>query len=243
MIDKTDPDRSKTVNLRQMHKIVRMCQAHDLELAMQAFRDKDKDATGLVRTKDALDALNRLRINIGTTSPFKAVRFCSETGESEVKESPTIDIGAFLETVQRHRRKQRTACRDNHGFNRAELETLQAKFNSFDANKNGIIDSKELAQLIEQAYPDMAHDPHMRARLICLLQQCDEDGNGLYDFREFLGLIRVSKDLMTEKRARTWRVQSILRDSVQRKLLGSASSFFRLMRMETTGFRYTRQST
>lgn len=102
---------------------------------------------------------------------------------------PFLNQEGFLRTFVNYQRKAALAFQENGGFSHEEVKELRERFMHFDADKSGEISKKELIALIEEFFPNMAHDQNNRTQLKAMMKQVDEDGSGSLDFRDFIRLM------------------------------------------------------
>jgi len=112
-----------------------------------------------------------------------------------------VIFDAFVRIVGRMEVVARKAFRANGGFTKSEVAELETQFRLFDEDDSGDISNKELILVIENLFPQMANDLGMRPKLVELLKEVDQDGDGALDFSDFLRLMRQFRDLEDRERA------------------------------------------
>ena len=75
----------------------------------------------------------------------------------------------------------------------AQLARLRAKFDAYDADGSGAIDSRELQELVRSLGYVMK-----RKELANLVADIDSDGSGLIEFKEFIELLQANKDILKQ---------------------------------------------
>jgi len=99
---------------------------------------------------------------------------------------PYIDLRVFINTALLCQEALRRTFLQNGGFDAADIAELREHFDKYDRDGSGDIGDRELAQLLEEIFPEMAHDPTKRPMIRQLLSEIDRNGSGSLDFREFI---------------------------------------------------------
>lgn len=66
---------------------------------------------------------------------------------------------------------------------------MRSAFQRFDANRNGLLEPRELAQMLRTALPSLT--PEQLRMVLAHLHQYDLDGDGALSFREFTIAMRA----------------------------------------------------
>ena len=73
---------------------------------------------------------------------------------------------------------------ENSNFSEAELSVFRSLFDSWDGNKNGVIEKEEIGDVLRAAGQDPTN-----AELDGFMERADTDKNGVVDFQEFVNMI------------------------------------------------------
>eukprot|EP00929_Paragymnodinium_shiwhaense_P021254 TRINITY_DN13914_c0_g1_i1.p1 TRINITY_DN13914_c0_g1~~TRINITY_DN13914_c0_g1_i1.p1 ORF type:complete len:1070 (-),score=317.92 TRINITY_DN13914_c0_g1_i1:107-3316(-) len=199
LIARVDIDGSGKVSLSELQKLIRLYQNTEMQRAKKVFdsclEDGSSDkkitraqCTMAYKQLGALDATDHL-----LKSKKKKKAEAAADGESAEAKVPAEDEGVDFQTYMlvfmKYKRESRSQHKENCGFGAEEVEHLRSEFARYDNDGSGDISSKELVKLIEECFPALAADVDMRPKLIHLLQEVDQDGNGSLDFQDFLRLI------------------------------------------------------
>ncbi|CAE8691469.1 unnamed protein product, partial [Polarella glacialis] len=103
------------------------------------------------------------------------------------------DFGPIRAALQK-RTRIRARARRTAAFTPSEVRELRKKFDSYDRDGGGDVDSSELRHLCQDLLPEMASDSTHRPELVRLLREVDTSGDGSLDFDEFLQLVRNLHD-------------------------------------------------
>lgn len=113
-----------------------------------------------------------------------------------------------------HRKHVRKTMEQNGGVTNSEFERYRQYFD--DHASQGSISQKAMRNLLGQLFPATSLDRDRHVRIAHLVKTADADGNGLFDFDEFLWLMqRVTEDMDRD---------SLLKGLALKKKLGYSAS-------------------
>jgi len=96
----------------------------------------------------------------------------------------------FLYLVGDFRKVSQRALRQKEGFTPPEVEALQAQFEVFDKDGDGVVGGHELRHLIEFVEPAAGSDAKARDRVASILAEIDTKDEKIITFQQFLKLMR-----------------------------------------------------
>jgi Ca2+-binding EF-hand superfamily protein len=100
----------------------------------------------------------------------------------------------------KQRAKVNAIAAEYEGFTPDEVQTLRARFQSYDEDRSGEINATELRTLCQDVLPDLSTDAKCRPELLRLLKEVDSDGDGCMNFQDFTKLMRNMHDSRTRTR-------------------------------------------
>jgi Ca2+-binding EF-hand superfamily protein len=146
-------------------------------------------------------AKNSLRGSVSTSG----LRRNSFQGRSSVIQdiemsSATRSIGSLtrrgFEAIWSHyNRLAVQEVRSKFGYNAAEVAKLSHVFHTFDKDKSGTVEQKELSKMIAEYFPDATKSKQGQQDIQRALSEVDRNGDGELDFMEFLNLMRKCDDM------------------------------------------------
>jgi len=206
LVAQVDIDGSGRLSLPELRKFVRMYQGRELAQARKAFNDYD------TRRVEALTC-NECQKALKSIDCVDARGLAVEPAPHDLLPAPTsidgpcdpasqsyIDWEGFIRTAMVCKRRLRQAFRDNGGFSAQEVVDLRKKFNKYDRDGSGDIGNRELALLLEDCFPQIAHDPAKRPIVKKLVSDLDDNGSGSLDFREFVQFMDKFRELEQQER-------------------------------------------
>lgn len=188
-----DVDENGELSRPEFVKVVRRYREEMIVSIRGSFAEHDADGDGKLSLKEVrgvfLKAGQVLREN-------ELVEMLDEHSDRRMK----VDLWRFAALMEKHRLQVRNKQRANQGFNDIEVRKFTAFFNRFDPDSVGEVSNKNLADLIEELFPDVRTDQATHARAKALLEEIDDDQDGQLDLREFLSMMRRVQDDQDEKR-------------------------------------------
>jgi len=188
LVAQVDIDRSATLNILELKKLVRFVRERRTRDVQAAIEKYDKSDTGVLSEHEALKGFKDLGCirDEQTVLPVEV--------QDDVKEG-FMSHAAFSRCVQEYDEQKRRQLIESGGYTVQQMETLRRQFDFYDWDGSGDVSKKELVQLIVDVFPDMAFDPDKRPLLLQIMKETDADSNGKLDFSEFLQLMRTVEDL------------------------------------------------
>merc|ERR1740121_588920 len=101
-----------------------------------------------------------------------------------------MTFGDFKKLEHYHRKRVRKTMELNGGVSTAELEKYNEYFRQHDKRNEGFITPKAMRELLATLFPDTNTCRERSIRLGQLIKEADADGNGKFDFEEYIGLMR-----------------------------------------------------
>jgi len=105
-------------------------------------------------------------------------------------EDKMMSFSDFKKLEHYHRKRVRKTMETNGGVSNAELEKYRKYFADQDKNGDGFITPKGMRELLASLFPDTNTSKTRSQRLGKLIKEADSDGNGKFDFEEYIGLMR-----------------------------------------------------
>lgn len=99
----------------------------------------------------------------------------------------TLSFADFKRLEREHRLSVQRAMKDHHGFTPNELGKHRLYFAEHE--DDGAIDSAAMRDLIAKVFPDSGWNRDRHAKLRKFIKEADQDGNGVFDFEEYLELM------------------------------------------------------
>jgi len=186
IIDKVDVDNTGCLDICELRKLIRMYNDNCLRTVRQAFVDICGSPAGAITLKEAGEVL-RNEAGIDYKGKFPPVLKHDLKIEADFV---GISLAGLVATCNRLWKAARQRLQANCGFDDEQVLEFRALFVSFDKDASGDIGKSELKMLIEQAFPDLAHDKKMRPKLMQVLREVDSDGSGTLDFGDFLQVMQ-----------------------------------------------------
>eukprot|EP00929_Paragymnodinium_shiwhaense_P102021 TRINITY_DN65229_c0_g1_i1.p1 TRINITY_DN65229_c0_g1~~TRINITY_DN65229_c0_g1_i1.p1 ORF type:complete len:1163 (+),score=322.79 TRINITY_DN65229_c0_g1_i1:156-3644(+) len=193
---RVDADRSGNLNLLELRKLIRLVLDEETEVLRMAFDEMDTAtrSRGLITLEDADRILAGLQFPGGLNPVLEALPE-ELTISAAHGYQKRINFLQFVRIMGRALRTARRIFREDGGFTKPEIEALKEQFRHFDVDDSGDICNCELIRVIESLFPKVAHSPAMRPKLVALLMEVDQDGDGSLDFSDFVRLMRQFRDL------------------------------------------------
>ncbi|CAE7200644.1 CALML5 [Symbiodinium sp. CCMP2456] len=191
LIGEVDVDGTDMLDFKMFVKVTRKCKEKEQRRATEMFRCLDMDHVGFLDDSEqcqALESLGCLDEN-GQPPPRSA-------GERN-----GADLSTFLNIIERFKMSSRATSREHQGYGFQEVAELRKIFHNSDRNGNGTMSRSQLARVVEQLFPRLAHTIEFRPVLTHLFETADQDHNGSLDFLEFVSMVRQISDHENEKEA------------------------------------------
>lgn len=201
LVSKVDIDNSGKLEFIEFLKMVRILQSGEEHKIMDAFRRADHRQTwdlltsaapGFLLKENALEAL----VDAGIAHP--ELQFEDFVILTDGRLGVAMD--SFIRVATRIQKEARRDYRKNSGFSSDEIQEMQECFDYFDADGSGDVSCKETVQLIEELFPNQAHDPKVRPKLVQLMIEVDSDSSGSLNFSDFLHLMQELQELKMQER-------------------------------------------
>lgn len=189
-----DIDCSGKLDEDEFKLLIRMCRDREIQRIKDAFMLHDENGKGMLTDDEAIDA-------------FKSIDCVNARGEPPLglAKDPRdplalIEIQRFVETALWQKQVKRRFFRERCGFSPEEVMVLKSAFREMDADASGTLEKAEMVSLLESIFPEMSQNIQLRARLIGIIHEINEDGTGSLSFDDFLRLLRRSNDLQNSER-------------------------------------------
>merc|ERR550532_2665669 len=101
-----------------------------------------------------------------------------------------IDFREFKLLEQQHRKRTQRTMEENGGFTVGELARHRKNFKRGDKTGSGTISQKALREHLQELYPETLVDRDRHVRIAQMVKESDLDGNGVFDYEEYLGLMK-----------------------------------------------------
>lgn len=188
------------VGLEEFKKLIRLLRDHEAETTRLAFF-----RLGFYLTDSSKLSPKELK-HVFQTFGFWG---CDRDSSKLLGSLAEYDQHSAVAHVMRLRKEGRHLCRLHSGFSAYEVCNLQKEFNMYDLDHNGGIQHAELRILCERLFPDISTSICHRRYFVELLHKADSNGDGTFEFLEFLRLIRQFRNLSESQRARKERLAVI----------------------------------
>eukprot|EP00927_Polykrikos_kofoidii_P040789 TRINITY_DN34802_c0_g1_i1.p1 TRINITY_DN34802_c0_g1~~TRINITY_DN34802_c0_g1_i1.p1 ORF type:complete len:1142 (+),score=178.73 TRINITY_DN34802_c0_g1_i1:140-3565(+) len=231
-VSRVDVDLSGKLNLAEFRKMIRMHHEDHVEILKTAFNQLNAQTSsrGLL-TLHAVELLFKsLDLPGGLKPDFKILPEDTTIINGEKR----MGLHSFVKCVSRAMRVSRKAFRENGGFTKSEVAELRRQFQRFDQDESGDISNRELIKVIESIFPKVANDPTMRPKLVTLLNEVDQNGDGSLDFQDFLRLMRQFRDL-EDRECAAKEQQAILDTGFSKQEVLEFRELFRTMAQTQSG--------
>lgn len=202
LVAKVDIDKSGKLEFHEFLKMVRILQSGEEAKVMDAFRRTEHRqalpngltpvAPGYLLKENALEALREA----GIARPDLHSEDCVTLPDGRLG----VAMDSFISFATRIQKEARRDYRKNSGFSSDEIREMQECFDYFDADGSGDVSCKETVQLIEELFPNQAHDPKVRPKLVQLMVEVDADSSGSLNFSDFLHLMQELQELKMQER-------------------------------------------
>jgi len=201
-----DVDASGKLNLPELRKLLRMYRENEVKQLKTVFAECcDEDADTLTR-EQAYECLQQMGVEIGEN--------LSNSPQSLEQEfaSGAVDLMTILRIVEKGTKDSQKACNENCGFSLKEISEIHQLFCQYDKDGSGDIQKSELIHLIEDFFPDMAHNKAMRPKLLQIMASVDADKSGTLDIQDFQRLMQLLRDLQDQ--AKINKEQAVTKDTI-----------------------------
>jgi len=190
LVDKVDVSNKGNVDMYELKKLIRMLHGRSLAGVRTSFHNLCRDEHGIIGVREAIVLLKKNGCVAERPEPLYTPEDMTEDDQG----NEGFRISGILAACQRSWDKSRRRLQANCGFQPQHVQEFREMFRYFDTDKNDSIDMKELGHMIEQAFPELAHDPSMRPRLLQILTLIDPNKNGRLDFRGFLMAMQLIRE-------------------------------------------------
>lgn len=198
LFEMVDVDCSGRVDVHDLQKVCRIRRARLQVEASEAFM-KEEHTFGpnderLISASQCRNGFRELGFVNDDGMPFEARDDDYTLVRREDAWRPYIDLTSFVRAVTRNARFVRKSIQDNYGFMYQEVNKLRRAYETYDKDGNGCLNDGEIVSLIEDTFPEMAHDKEMRPQLQKMIKEVDQDGSGTMEFVDFLHLMQQFRD-------------------------------------------------
>lgn len=200
LISKTDVDQSGTLNVQELRKLLRLYREDTLGKFKSIHNQLDSTGCGEVGIQEAVSALRRLGFIESTTEEISRWLHQGQrrtTGKRGSDENPTVALEPFQYVALTLQQKAKSCHQTNEGYGPLELKDMRKRFSDYDLDGNGTIEQKELQNLIQDLFPELATSANARPQLLKILTsaKCDSSATSDLDHRDFLRLMRQCHDM------------------------------------------------
>jgi len=99
----------------------------------------------------------------------------------------------------------------NHGFTESELQKHTDDFTRGDPHQSGSITQKALREILAKLFPDTGFDKQRSVHIAQIVKESDLDGNGLFDYNEYIGLMyKITQEMDRDMLIRALRLKKEL---------------------------------
>jgi Ca2+-binding EF-hand superfamily protein len=181
-----DMEDTGMVDFPEFLKIMRLYREQEATSVRKRFKEKDTDGSGTLSESE----LKMVFLFLGHSPSASELK----TLYHELCGDGEMDLWQLDTLVRRYRKQARQKFRENQGFTEREVRNLKTKFKEYEPDKNFCLEKRHLASLMLDLFPESDRSADIHAKAAEILKQVDEDGDGILDFNEFLGLMRVLQD-------------------------------------------------
>merc|ERR1740139_897033 len=114
----------------------------------------------------------------------------SELAEEVRGQDRIVTFCDFKRLEKSHRKRVRQSMVSNGGVSTNELTKYKERFNRHDPQGSGFLTQKTMRELMTKLFPDTATCRERSIRLGRMIKEADADGNGQFDFEEYIDLMR-----------------------------------------------------
>jgi len=186
LLYEVDVDKSGELDFDEFLKILRWYKEEELRQLEQAFITGDEDESGCLNANEIKSLLAGLGF------------FPLSTDQSALVKEQTLgkelDFRACCDMMDQLRAIARDKFRQTHGFEPDQTDEFRSEFERCDVDSNGYIAQREIVHLFEKYCPKSVEPAQARKVFTDMLSQVDEDGDGKFNFKEFLHLMRLLQD-------------------------------------------------
>jgi len=105
-------------------------------------------------------------------------------------ENATFDFREFKWLQFCHRQRVRQTMMQNGGFTSMDYEKHRDNFKKGDVHGRGYVEQKVMREILNGLFPSASYDRGRHVRIGQMVKDADFDGNGTFDFEEFMWLMR-----------------------------------------------------
>lgn len=220
-IAKVDINNSGDLDSREFRKLIRLVIERDIETFRLAFyetaqlhsHDKLKKSATFIDDKDSEDesqyrilmpgfkeviSVNQARHGLKRLGCVDADDKVAPLLVKDKVARDQVDVYGFCTAARRCRQAARAAFRQNGGFSKEDIRSMEQSFKRYDSDHSGQLTGGEIVKVLVEHFPTLAGDVCRRPLIQKLLKEADEDDNGKLDFPDFLRLMRQVKDIQDQ---------------------------------------------
>lgn len=185
LMAEVDVDNSGVLDFDEFLKVTRRFREEELEALEKAFTTGADEHGRLTH-----EQLERTAKQLGYPEPTdeEAMALSIEFGKE------TADFIDSIRYIRIYRSMIREAFNKNSGFTNQDVEELRAQFEEYDTTGKGFIQGSDMAQLLQDCFPEATADPEQRKAMLEVITLVDDNGDGKFEYAEFLKLMRIVKD-------------------------------------------------
>jgi Ca2+-binding EF-hand superfamily protein len=170
LVGKVDLDCSGLLSQMEFRKLVRIYQIGQAQLVRATFEDfldPDSYTLGITDSWKAFTALGFVTDSVNDSNRVRAMG--------------NLDFKAFLREVKTFEKEQQLFRQNNSGFSEQACLDLAKRFEQFDTDNSGALESRELVALIEELLPGVATAPENRPTLMKMMEEAQGRSGTLTD--------------------------------------------------------------
>jgi len=194
LMDEIDIDKSGELEFNEFLKFMRRIREDEVMRLRRVFSWEDNDGDGRLSAEELRSVF--LVLGYPRMSASQEEQFKEEYGPA----GP--EFAQFVEFIAHFRHSAREEFRKNQGFTHKELLKLRTTFQNLDHDDSGVIDGKELRELLAIAFPDTSQSALGRSSIMNILKSADSNGDMCIEWQEFLTIMRISQDRQDYARVR-----------------------------------------
>jgi len=205
LLAEVDVDKSGKLNIRELRKLMRKYRDREMAKTLKAFQDRDEAGSGQLSEAQTRFALRDVDLDMDEVERHGLPGSPKATCRRSLKHYMSCigsftDLEEFLEIANQIRIQQRVAFRHSAGYSPEEVVKMRDVFLKYDADKSGTISNHESRKVITDLFPEFATSAKMRPLLTRLINEVDENGDGEFDFPDFLRMMRQFQELREKDR-------------------------------------------
>jgi Ca2+-binding EF-hand superfamily protein len=183
-------------DLREFRSIISKYKLLTLRSARELFFDSDGNERKIPGERIG-EALAIVGFELSSAEHSNCLRMVEK--HAERTGCTSMSFRDFKRYEAAHRKAVRELMTQNRGFSDAEYKRHQKFFD--ESASNGFMSQKSVRNLLATMFPDKGLSKGWHAKIAQMVKDADEDGNGLFEWHEFLTLMKGStqeleKDLL-----------------------------------------------